>query len=329
MSTNGKTLSRRHAVAGLGAALALPAVIEARGQTGWTNKPVKLIVPYAPGGAADSLARPWAEKLSQAFGMPFVIDNKGGASGTIGAEAAARSAPDGTSFLFTPNSALNVVPQLRKVNYEARKDLMPVARVGDIVGGFVIVQQLGIKSMPELIAYAKQNPGKVAYGSAGLGTSTQMRIETLKLRAGIDILHVPYRGSADALVDLLSGSIQMMNEVVVYPHVKSGKLNLLAINNPTRHWDFPDVPTMTEAGFPNADVPIWFSVWAPTGTSKEIVEVFNQKVMQIAKAPEMVQKLRELSFTVIPLTPQALMAFFDEDWQANSVVIKEAKITLS
>ena len=181
----------------------------------------------------DTVARPWAEKLTQAFGVPFVVDNRGGASGTIGAEAGARATPDGTTFLITPNSALNVVPQLRKVGYDARKDLMPVARVGDIVGGFAIVQSLGIKTMAELVSYAKQNPGKIAFGSAGLGTSTQLRIETLKLRAGIDILHVPYRGSGDALVDLLAGSVQMMNEIVVYPHVKAGKLNLLAINNPT------------------------------------------------------------------------------------------------
>ena len=125
-----------------------------------------------------------------------------------------------------------------------------------------------------------RTPARSRIGSAGLGTSTQLRIETLKLRAGIDILHVPYRGSGDALVDLLAGSVQMMNEIVVYPHVKAGKLNLLAINNPTRHWDFPDVPTMTEAGFPNADVPIWFSIWAPAGTSKEIIEMLNRKVVE-------------------------------------------------
>ena len=226
MPANGTKITRRRAVAGLGAALGFPAILEAGAQTAWPSKPVKLIMPYAPGGAGDTVARPWAEKLTQAFGVPFVVDNRGGASGTIGAEAGARATPDGTTFLITPNSALNVVPQLRKVGYDARKDLMPVARVGDIVGGFAIVQSLGIKTMAELISYAKQNPGQIAFGSAGLGTSTQLRIETLKLRAGIDILHVPYRGSGDALVDLLAGSVQMMNEIVVYPHVKAGKLNL-------------------------------------------------------------------------------------------------------
>jgi tripartite-type tricarboxylate transporter receptor subunit TctC len=286
-------------------------------------------MPYAPGGAGDTLARPWCDKLTQAFGVPFLVENKGGASGTIGTEAAARATPDGTTFLFTPNSALNVVPQLRKVGYDARKDLMPIGRIGDVVGGFGILAATGIRTMAELVAHAKKNPGKIAYGSAGLGTSTQMRIEMLKLKAGVDILHVPYRGSGDALVDLLAGTIQMMNEIVIFPHVKAGKLTLLAINNPTRHWDFPDVPTMTEAGFPNSDVPIWFSAWAPAGTSKEIIAIFNRKIVEISRTPEMTGRLRDMSFMPALQTPEEMAAFFDRDWEANALVIREAQISLS
>ena len=328
MSSGKRAVSRRFVMAGAGAALGLPAITAARAGTTWPTKPVRLIMPYAPGGAGDTLARPWAEKLTHAFGVPFVVENKGGASGTIGTEAAARSTPDGTTFLFTPNSAINVVPQLRKVGYDARHDLMPVGRIGDVVGGFGILSSLGIRTMDELVAHARRNPGRIAYGSAGLGTSTQMRIEMLKLRAGVDILHVPYRGSGDALVDLLAGSVQMMNEIVIYPHVKSGKLNLLAINNPTRHWDFPDVPTMTEAGFPDSDVPIWFSAWAPAGTSKEIIAIFNHKLVELSRAPEMTQRLREMSFMPAIQTPEEVGAFFNKDWDANALVIREAKITL-
>ncbi len=320
MPINGTPVLRRHAIAGLGAALSIPAI--ARAQAAWPTKPVKIIVPYAPGGAGDTVARPWADRLTQLFGVPFVVDNRGGASGTIGSEAVARAAPDGTTFLLTPNSALNVVPQLRKVGYDARKDLVPVARVGDVVGGFVIIKDLGIRTMAELIDHAKRNPGKIAYGSAGLGTSTQLRIETLKLRAGIDILHVPYRGSAAALVDLLAGSVPMMNEVVVYPHVKSGQLNLLAVNSPGRHWDFPAVPTMTEAGFPDADVPIWFSIWAPAGTPKDVVAAFNRKVVETARTPEMVLKLRDISFRAVAQSPEEMAAFFEQDCNANSTVIR-------
>jgi len=264
MHSGERALARRSFIAG--GALATPSILSA--QAAWPSKPVRLIMPYAPGGAGDTLARPWAERLTNTFGVPFVVENKGGASGTIGSGAAARAALDGMTFLFTPDSALNVVPKLRKVVYDARKDLMPIGRIGDVVGGFGIIRSLGLLTVAELVAHAKKIPGAIAYGSAGLGTSTQMRIEMLKLRAGIDILHVPYRGSGDAMVDLLAGNVHMMNEIVIYPHVKAGKLNLLAINNPERHWDFPDVPTLTEAGFPNSDVPIWFSAWASAGTSR-------------------------------------------------------------
>jgi tripartite-type tricarboxylate transporter receptor subunit TctC len=325
MHTSKRALTRRSFIAG--AALAVPAIVSAQGT--WPNKPVRLIMPYAPGGAGDTLARPWAERLTNAFGVPFVVENKGGASGTIGTEFAARAAPDGTTFLFTPNSAINVVPQLRKVGYDARKDLMPIARIGDVVGGFGIVKSLGIATMAELVAHAKKNPGKIAFGSAGLGTSTQMRIEMLKLRAGIDILHVPYRGSGDALVDLLAGNVHMMNEIVIYQHVKAGKLNLLAVNNPTRHWDFPDTPTMTEAGFPNSDVPIWFSAWAPAGSSREVIGIFNRKLVELGRTAEVQQKLRDMSFQLPFQTPEEVAAFFDQDWAANALVIREAKITLT
>jgi len=327
MSSGQRALSRRSAIAGT--VLAMPAICAARAGDTWPTKTVRLIMPYAPGGAGDTLARPWAEKLSQDFGVPFVVENKGGASGTIGTEAAARSAPDGTTFLFTPNSAINVVPQLRKVGYDARRDLTPVGRIGDVVGGFGILSSFGIRTVADLVTYARRNPGRIAYGSAGLGTSTQMRIEMLKLRAGIDILHVPYRGSGDALIDLLAGSVHMMNEIVIYPHVKSGKLNLLAINNPTRHWDFPDVPTMTEAGFPDSDVPIWFSAWAPAGTSPEIIAIFNARLVALGRSAPVQARLRDMSFHLEPQTPEQVAAFFDKDWDANAMVIREARITLA
>jgi tripartite-type tricarboxylate transporter receptor subunit TctC len=150
-----------------------------------------------------------------------------------------------------------------------------VARVGDLVCGFVIHPAVGPKNFAEMIAYAKANPGKLSYGSAGLGTSTQLRLEMLKYRAGIDILHVPYRGSADALNDLLPNTVQMMNEINVLPHVKAGKLILLDINYGERHPDFPDIPTLTECGYPNSDVPIWYSIFAPTRDEGQ--DAFDQR----------------------------------------------------
>ena len=296
--------------------------------TAWPEKPVKLILPYAPGGATDLIARPWSEVLSKVFGQQFVLEHRGGAGGMIGTEAAAKAAPDGYTFLFTPNATLSVLPSLRQTPYDPSKSFEPVARVGDLVSGFVIHPAAGIKTFPELIEYAKKNPGKLSYGSAGLGTATQLRLEMLKFRTGIDILHVPYRGSADALNDLLPGNVQMMNEINVLPHVKAGKLILLNINHSSRNPDFPDVPTLTELGVKDADVPIWYSIQAPAGTPKEIVTALNAKVVELAKGDDMKTRLRAIN-TQCPIeTPDEMRAYLAADTKRNAELIKAANIKL-
>jgi tripartite-type tricarboxylate transporter receptor subunit TctC len=257
-----------------------------------------------------------------------VIENRGGAGGMIGTEATAKSAPDGYTFLITPNATLTILPGLRQAPYDAMKSFDPVGRVGDLVSGFVIHPAVGVKTFKELIEYAKKNPGKLAYGSAGLGTATQLRIEMLKYRAGIDILHVPYRGSADALNDLLPNTVQMMNEINVLPHVKAGKLILLDVNYATRHPDFPDVPTLTELGFPDSDVPIWYLMLAPAGTPKEIVQKLNAKLVEIAKSEEMIAKMRAINVIVPPQTPEEVRAYLVEDTKRNAELIKAANIKL-
>jgi tripartite-type tricarboxylate transporter receptor subunit TctC len=294
----------------------------------WPERPIKIIVPYGPGGATDAIARPWADKLTQAFGQQFVIENRGGASGAIGVEAAVKSPPDGYTLVLTPNSAIAIVPQLRKVNYDATRDLVPIGRVGDIVGGFVVHPSVGVKTMQELVAYAKKNPGKLQFGTPGLGTSVHLRLEMLKLRAGIDIQNIPYRGSADALNDLLPGNVQMMNEIVVFPHVKAGKLILLAINHSERHWDFPDVPTLTETGIKDADVPIWFAVFAPKGTPDDIIAKLNAKMTEIARTDDLKAKMRAIGVSVPIQTPAELAKHLANDLKANLEVIKAANIKL-
>ncbi len=294
----------------------------------WPNKPVKIVVPYAPGGASDIIARPWADKLSQAFGHPFVIDNRGGAGGMIGTEVVAKSPPDGYTFLLTPNGPLTVLPSLRQMPYDAKKDFMPVGRVGDLVCGFVIHPNVGVRNFKEMVEYAKKYPGKLNYGSAGLGSGAHLRIEMLKYKAGIDITHVPYRGSADALNDLLPGNVQLMNEINVLPHVKAGKLILLNINYPTRSPDFPDTPTLTELGLNGADEPIWYCVWAPAGTPQEIVDKFNAKIREIAATDDMKQRMREISVAVPIQTPAQIADFMKGDAAANAEVIKAANVKL-
>ena len=310
-----------------GIVLAASLVSGAQSQN-WPDKPIKLILPYAPGGATDLIGRPWAEKLTQAFGQQFIIENRGGAGGMIGTEAAAKSPPDGYTFLLNPAATVTVIPNLRAAPYDTFKSFDPVARVGDIVSGFVIHPTVGVKTFKELIEYAKKNPGKLAYGSAGLATSTHLRIEMLKYRAGIDILHVPYRGSADALNDLLPNTVQMMNEINVLPHVKAGKLILLNINYSSRHPEFPDVPTLTELGYPDSDVPIAFMILAPAGTPKDVIGKLNAKIVEIAATDEMKARMREINVVVPLQSPEEVAGFLREDSKRNAEIIKAANIKL-
>lgn len=294
----------------------------------WPSKPVKFILPYAPGGATDLLGRPWAEKLGQAFGQPFVIEHRGGASGAIGTEAAMKSAPDGYTFLFTPSAPFTILPLLRKTPYDPVKDFTPVSRNGDLISGFVIHPSVGAKTFPEMLDYARKNPGKLAYGSAGNGTSTHMRVEMLRYRAKVDILHVPYRGSADALNDLLAGNIQMMNEINPLPHVRAGKLILLNVNSPKRSAEWPGIPTLTELGYPNSDVPGWYSIQAPAGTPADIVAKLNAKVIEVGKTPEMQAILTKLSVDLPFQTPTEVTEFLMSDIKRNTEVIKAANIKI-
>src|SRR6478672_958898 len=254
----------------------------------WPDRTVKIVVPFAPGGATDQTARVWAEKLSQAFGQQCVIENRGGgASGSIGVESVAKSPKDGYTFLYTPNASIAVVPSLRKVGFDPVKDFDPVGRTGDAIVGFTIHPSLGIKTFQEMVDYAKKNPGKLTYGSSGVGMANHLRLEAIKNKFGIDILHVPYRGGADSLNDHLPGNVHMMNEPVTLAHVKAGKLILLNINGSKRHPEFPEVPSTTELGIPDAEIPIWFSIWAPAGTPQDIREKLNAKMAEIAATEDM------------------------------------------
>jgi tripartite-type tricarboxylate transporter receptor subunit TctC len=313
------------AAAAAGAAVSSKASAQA---ANWPTRPVKLIIPYAPGGASDIIGRPWADALSQSFGQQFVIENRGGAAGMIGVEAASKAAPDGYTFLLTPSAAMSVLPLLRKTPYDPQKSFVPVARIGDSVSGFVIHHGLGLKTMKEVVDYARKNPGKLVYGSAGLGSIQHMRIEMLKYRAGVDILHVPYRGAGDAINDLLAGQIHMMNEINVLPHAKAGKLNLLCMNSPERLAAFPDTPTLTEVGYPNSDLPSWYAIWAPVGVPADVVEKLHTRVVEIIKGEPMQEKLRQISGAPRIQTREQMAQFLIDDMKNNAELIKAANVKL-
>ena len=298
-----------------------------RAQTKWPERPVKLVVPFAPGGSTDLVARPWAEKLTQEFGQQFIVENRGGASGMIGAEAVAKAPPDGYTFLLGTSTALVTLPMVRKVPYD-HKAFVPVGRVGDAITGFVVNPSTGLKTFQEMIDYARKNPGKLAFGSSGTATAPHLRLELLKLATGVDLLHVPYRGGADTLNDILAGAIQMMNEASSIPHVRAGKLTLLNVNHPKRIAEFPDVPTLTELGYPNCDGGSWFGIYGSSSIPRDILERFNAKLVEIGKTPEMQARLALVSAVLTPQTLSEIAQHLEDDSKQTARVIKAADIKM-
>ncbi len=293
----------------------------------WPERTVRIVVPFAPGGATDQTARVWAEKLTQAFGQQFVVENRGGgASGSIGIESVTKAAKDGYTLLYTPNASIAIVPSLRKVGFDPVKDLDPVGRTGDMIGGFTIHPALGIKTFQEMVDYAKKNPGKLTFGSSGVGMVNHLRLEAIKNKFGIDILHVPYRGGADSLNDHLPGHVHMMNEPVTMAHAKAGKLVLLNVNGPKRHPEFPDVPSTTELGIADAEIPAWFSIWAPVGTPQDVREKMNIKMAEIAATDDMKARMLAVSVIVPVQAPEAMRQYLLDDIKTNIEVIKKNDI---
>jgi tripartite-type tricarboxylate transporter receptor subunit TctC len=309
-----------------GAAAVPFAAGSARAQA-WPDRPVKFIVSFAAGGATDLVARPWADVLTKEFNQQFVVENRGGASGLIGTEAAFKSAPDGYTFLFTGNTNTVLLPQLRPHPFDVRK-FVAVARTGDALNGFVIHPSVGVKTFKEMIDYAKKNPGKLNFGSSGPGTAPHLRLEMLKFRTGVDIAHIPYRGGADSLQDLLAGNIQMMNEGATLPHVKAGKLILLNINFPTRVPEFPDAPSLTELGYPNSDVATWFALYGPPGLPSEIADKLHAKINEISATAEMRAKMSLVSSVAVTQSRADLQKFWDAEWVQSEQLIKAAGIKL-
>ena len=288
---------------------------------------VKVVVPFAPGGATDQTARVWADKLSQAMGQQFIVENRGGgASGSIGIESVAKSPADGYTLLYTPNASMAIVPQLRKVGFDPVKDFDPVARTGDALVGFTVHPSLGIKTLQDLVDYAKKNPGKLTFGSSGVGMGNHLKLEALKSKYGIDILHIPYRGGADTLNDHLPGVIHMMNEPITLAHVKAGKLILLNIDGALKHPDFPNVPTMKELDIMDAEIPVWFSLWAPAGTAKDIREKLNARMAEIAKTDDMKAKMLAVNVVVPEQSTEEMRKFLAADIARNKEVIAKNNI---
>ena len=309
-------------------ALAALAVPLAAGAQDYPNRPVRLIVAFAPGTTSDIIGRMFADKLTQQLGQPFVVENRTGAGGTIAADQVTKAAPDGYTLLLStaalPVSA-HVYPGLK---YDTVKDFASVTVITH--SPLLLAANLGFppKNVQELIQYAKANPGKVTFGSAGIGTSHHLTGEKLKLDTGIDIVHVPYKGSGPAHVDLMGGQIQMMfdNIVALIPHVKSGKVRALAVSSAKRHPALPDVPTIQEAGIKDFETVAWFGIVAPAGTPRPVLARLNEEVLKAMKLPDVEKRLLDSGSTIIGNKPEEADKFLRDEVAKWGTVVKAANV---
>ena len=249
----------------------------------WPSKPVKLVSPFPAGGGTDAFARPLAAALTQQLGQSFYIDNRGGAGGTIGADIVAKSPPDGYTFLVGAVHHTIAVSVYAKLPYDLERDLMPVTLVAVVPNVVVVNPKVPINSIAELIAFAKANPGKLNYGSAGNGTSHHLAPELFKTMTGTQLNHIPYKGAGPAMQDLIGGQVDLMFDGMgsSAPQIRANKLRALAVTTASRSPAFPEVPTMKEAGVPGYEVTTWYGIWAPAGTPPDIV---NKLQTEVAKA---------------------------------------------
>lgn len=297
----------RRTALGMGAtALLLPTAFGAHAST-WPNRPIKLVVPGQAGSGMDLFARMLQVPLQNALKQPIVIDNKAGANSLIGNDAVAKAAPDGYTFLLTPSSSIVLNPIVqRKMPYDTLKDLLPVAQVGQ--SGILLVAHpsTGFKSLQDLVRHAKANPGKLAYGSWGSGSSGHLAMEGIKDHFGLDMPHVPYKGTAALLNDLLGNNITLAFTDIAspVPHVRSGRLTALAATGSRRCPALPNLPTVSEQGYPfNADG--WYGVFAPARTPADIVQRMNTEINKVLATEETVQRFLELNMPAPPLKTAA------------------------
>ncbi len=309
----------------LACSLLSPALAQAQ----FPSKPMRIIVPFAPGGATDVLARLFGGEMQKSFGQTAVVENKPGAGGNIGAEAGAKSAPDGHTLTLVAHGFMSVNPHVYKsLGYDSVKDFAPVTQLVTAPLLLVTHPSLPVKSLREFLDHAKSNPGKVVIGNGGQGTAQHLAGELFSSMAGINVLHVPYKGSAPATTDLLGGQTHAMldNMVTLIPHVKSGKLRALAVSTPQRVATFPDVPSMAEAGVPGYDAGTWYGVCAPAGTPADVVAKLHAEMARAMKTPEVAQKLADMGLIAVGSAPVEFAQFIRAQREMAGRLVKQAGI---
>jgi len=293
----------------------------------YPTAPIRLIVTFAAGGSSDVLARSVAKAMSEGLGQTIVVENRAGAGGNIGAMAAARADADGYTALFGTNGTLAIGPALYKsLQYDPVHDLAPVGMLHQLPNVLIVHPSVPATSLRELIAYARSNPGKLSFASAGVGSASHLAGELLKAAADIDILHVPYKGGGAAMPDLLAGRVSMMIETIpnALPAVRSGMLRALGVTTPARSSAAPDLPTLAEAGLPGFEVSSWTGLFVPAGTPRAIIERLNAETIRIARDPAYIEQIKTMGTEVTSSTPEALGAFMVKDIANWTVAVQRS-----
>lgn len=314
------TLLRR---AACGLALAIAA--GAAAAQSFPTKPIRLIVPYPPGGTTDIVARPIAKGLQESLGQPVIIENKPGAGGNIGMDAVAKAPPDGYTLAITSVSTIAIAASLYKnLQYDVLGDLAPITRIAAVPNVLVVHPSVKVSSVKELIAHAKKNPGALRFGSAGSGTTVHLSGELFKHMAEIDMQHIPYKGAAPAMVDLLGGRVQLMFDFLSssLPHIKSRKLKALGVTSPKRSPLLPEVPTIAEAGLPGYDVHAAFGVLAPARTPPAVIDRLRDEIVKLTASAEMKEILASQGADPIGDTPAQFADALKKEVEKWAVVVK-------
>ena len=310
------------------AAATAQGIAQAQAQTTWPDKAVTFIVPFPPGGPVDTTARLTTQAMAKNWSTPAVIDNKAGAGGIVGAQAAAKAPPDGNHFFF---AAIHhaVLPSLKtKLPYDIQKDFVPVGMGARYPIVLVVHPSLPVKSVQELIAYAKANPNKLSYSSAGTGGGTHLAGELFTSLTGVKMQHIPYKGSSPAMQDLVGGQVQLMfaDSTSAIPFIKSGRVRALAVGNPEPSVFFPDLPTIASAGVKDYEAYSWSGVVAPKGTPPEAVKQANAQLNKALKDPQVIETMNKAGQEPVAMTPEEFAAFLDNEIKKWNKTIKSAGI---
>ena len=327
-------MTKRQTLALLACALASATLPAARAQApaaSWPSKPIRWVVPFPPGGAMDAIARTLGEKAGKTLGQPFVIENKPGAGGNIGADFVAKQPGDGYTLMITSIGMATNKPLYGKLSYDPIKDFAPVSLLAVVPNVLVTnATQPDVKTAKDVIAAARKTPGKLTYASAGNGTSIHLAGEVFTSLAQVDMLHVPYKGSGPAVSDLLGGQVNYMFDSITSarPHIESGKLRALGLTTAKRSKSLPNVPTLAEAGLPGYEVSPWFAVFMPAATPKDIVAKVNSALLEAMKDPDVVKRFETIGAEPVGSTPEEMAQHLARESERWTKLIQERGIKL-